>query len=158
MVMPNVTTLLATYGAFLSTALGATAIWDRRRTVKVDVDFDHSPYEEDNFEKRGIRVTVTNSSRHMVSVEAIGISPNKGGSVQCNVADRRWPEGYPLDLPPGHRVSVSMGFDELLPRLEQGTHADAVREDGRFAVRGVCRDGNGKIKYSARQLVLDLRE
>jgi hypothetical protein len=154
---PGLTTICAIWGAALSTIVAAAALWDRRRRLKVDIEYDYSSLDMSQSSRRGVRVTVSNPSRQTVSVENIGVSLHKDEWAACEPVDRRWPEGLPLDLPPGNSLSICMDFQGLKRMLDCARHAVEIGSSGGVVVRGACIDGMSKVRYSRRLEVETLR-
>ena len=154
---PGLTTICAIWGAALSTTVASVALWDRRRRLGVDIEYDYSSIDMSHSNRCGVRVTVSNPSRQTISVESIGVSLQEDEWASCDPADRRWPEGLPLDLPPGNSVSICMDFEGLKRMLDCARHAVEIGSSGGVMVRGACIDGMSRVRYSRRLEVETLR-
>lgn len=141
----EITTILAIWGAILSTVLAIQRLQENRRRLKVEVGI--SLIGAATVEKY-LYLHASNISKRPISLSSYGLLlPDKKQYWRENES----PYQFPTLLTDGQATEIWMKLEDVLNKLKKEGYK------GKIKIRGFFKDVTGK-RYSSKEYTLDLGE
>lgn len=141
-----ITTILATWGAILSTVVAIQQLQENRRRLKVEINISLVGYG--NAVEKYLSLQSSNISKRPISLSSYGLLlPDRKKYWRENES----PYQFPTQLTDGQATTIWMKWEDVLNKLKEEGYK------GKIKVRGFFDDVTGK-RYLSKKYALNLEK